>query len=397
MHVHLDAVGGAAGDMFAAALVDARPELEAVVGEALAALALPEGVEARFHAHDDGMLRGRRFRVSCPDPPHSTAAGELRAWLERSSLAPAVRARSLAILALLAEAESEVHGVPVEEVHFHELGGLDTLVDLAAAAALIEALGVESWSCGALPRGRGTVLTAHGALPIPAPATLLLLRGMVLIDDGIDGERITPTGAAILRHLGPGQAGDGVPRRLIAGGHGFGNRRLEGRSNMLRAQLYAPATTAEGDRVAVIAFEIDDQTGEDLALALDRLRVLDGVLDVTQHAVTGKRGRLAARVQVLAAPAALDAVAEACLAETATIGLRWTVQERRILARRARVIDSGEGPFRVKIVERPGGGRTAKAEIADLADAGDRGARERRRREVERRAVEGGDDGESGD
>lgn len=397
MHVHLDAVGGAAGDMFAAALVDARPELEAAVGEALAALALPEGVEARFHAHDDGMLVGRRFRVTCPDPPHSTAAGELRDWFERSSLAPAVRARALAMLALLAEAESEVHGVAVEEVRFHELGGLDTLVDLAAAAALIEALGAASWSCGALPRGRGTVLTAHGALPVPAPATLVLLRGMVLVDDGIDGERITPTGAAILRHLAPSQAADGVPRRLVAGGHGFGTRTLEGRSNVLRAQLYEPAKAAAGDRVAVIAFEVDDQTGEDLALALERLRALDGVLDVSQHMVAGKRGRLASHIQVLAAPEALDAVAEACLTETATIGLRWTLQDRLVLPRRQAVIDSGETRFRVKIVERPGGGRTAKAEIADLAEAGDRGARERRRREVEGRAMEGEDDGESGD
>ena len=397
MHVHLDAVGGAAGDMFAAALVDARPALEAVVAEALAALDLPEGVEARFHAHDDGMLVGRQFRVTCPDPPHSTAAGELRDWLERSSLAPAVRGRALAMLALLAEAESEVHGVAVEEVRFHELGGLDTLVDLAAAAALIEALGGPSWSCGVLPRGRGMIRIAHGTVAVPAPATLLLLRGMTLVDDGIDGERITPTGAAILRHLAPRQGSDPIPRRLLAVGHGFGPRTLEGRSNVLRAQLYEPVAGAAAERVAVIAFEVDDQTGEDLAVALDRLRALDGVLDVTQHAVTGKRGRLASHIQVLAAPEALTAVAEACLAETATIGLRWTLQDRLVLARREAVIDSGEGAFRVKIVERPGGGRTAKAEIADLAAAGDRRARERRRREVEGRAMEGEDNGESGD
>ncbi len=391
MHIHLDAVGGAAGDMFAAAMVDARPDLEALVQQTIAALHLP-AVEAQILPHDDGRLVGSRFRVCCPNPPHSTVASAVRERLAGAALPVPVRERSLAILSLLADAEAEVHGFAAEDVKFHELGGLDTIVDLAVAAALIEAVGVETWSCGALPRGRGMIRIAHGTFPVPAPATLLLLRDMTLVDDGIEGERITPTGAAILRHVAPSQAPDPTPRRLLAVGHGFGTATLEGRSNMLRVQLFDTVKQPDADQVVVITFEVDDQSPEDLALGLDRLRAHDGVLDVCQGAVIGKAGRLASQVQVLARPEACDAVAAACFSETATIGLRWTIQNRKVLERREVVVDGGDGAIRAKIVARPGGELTAKAEMADLARIGDRAKRVHRRGEVERRALETRDD-----
>jgi hypothetical protein len=388
MHIHLDAVGGVAGDMFVAAIVDARSDLKSLVDTTVAALQLP-AVEANILAHDDGRLVGRRFRVSCPDPPHSTVVREVRESLMVADLSATVRERALAILALLAEAEAEVHGIVADEVKFHELGGLDTIVDLSVSAALIEALGVQSWSCGALPRGRGMVRIAHGTFPVPAPATLILLRDMTLVDDGVDGERITPTGAAILKHLAPSQAAsDPTPRRLLAVGNGFGTATLEGRSNILRAQLYESVTRRDADQVAVIAFDVDDQSPEDLALALDRLRALDAVLDVTQSDFIGKGGRLAARIQVLAPPETREAVAAACFSETATIGLRWTIQNRVLLSRRETVMDGEGGSFRAKIVARPDGKQTAKAEMADLADVGDRAQRERLRRQIEQWAVE---------
>jgi len=404
MHVHLDAVGGVAGDMFAAALVDAGPEHEAAVREAVTALGLGDQVTITFENHNDGVLRGRRLRVDCPDPPHSTRASVVRETIDQATLAAPVRDRALAMLDLLAGAEAEVHGIPVDKVAFHELGGLDTPVDLVAAATLIEAVGPATWSCGSLPRGRGTVKTAHGMLPVPAPATALLLEGMVLVDDGIEGERITPTGAAILRHLAPGQGPDAAPRRLGAIGHGFGTRRLEGRSNVLRAQFYdeGNAGMAAG-QVAVICFEVDDQTAEDLAVGLDRLRASEGVLDVSQHAVTGKGGRITSRIQVLARPEQVEAAAARCFAETTTIGLRWSLADRLVLGRDMVTVDSEEGPVRVKIVQRPGGERTAKADIADLGDGpAGRAERQELRRAAERSALakhsrdDGGDEGEDG-
>ena len=370
MHVHLDAVGGAAGDMFAAAMVDARPDYGEAVKAAVHALRLGDRVSIAFEAHSDGVLSGSRFRVACPAPPHATPADTVREWIAQASLELAVRERALDILELLANAEAEVHGIPVAEVAFHELGGLDTPVDLVAAAALIEAAGSPTWSCGALPRGRGMVKTEHGLLPVPAPATSLLLAGMVLVDDGLEGERITPTGAAILRHLAPEQAADFVPRRLLATGHGFGSSTFEGRSNVLRAQFHDPVDDEmQGDQVAVLTFEVDDQSPEDLAAGLERVRAGDGVLDVTQQAVSGKHNRMAVRVQVLARPQQVRAVAERCFLETTTLGLRWTLTDRLLLPRSTVTVDGTERSIRVKVAGRPGGRRSAKAEMIDVSAA----------------------------
>ena len=371
MHVHLDAVGGAAGDMFAAAMVDACPDYAEAVETAVRALGLGDRVSIAFAPHSDGVLCGRRFQVTCPAPPHATPADVVREWIARASLARAVRMRALDLLALLTEAEAGVHGIPESAVSFHELGGLDTPVDLVAAAALIEAAGSPSWSCGALPRGRGMVRTEHGMLPVPAPATTRLLDGMVLVDDGIEGERITPTGAAILRHLAPEQAADFIPRRLRATGHGFGSSTFAGRSNVLRAQFYEPpAQNPEADQVAVLTFEVDDQSPEDLAVGLERLRAADGVLDVSQHAVSGKENRLGARVQVLTRPEQAHAVSDRCFRETTTLGLRWTLTDRFLLPRTMTTVDGAEHPIRVKVATRPDGERSAKAELADLRAAG---------------------------
>ena len=402
MHAHLDALGGVAGDMFAAAMVDARPALAEPVHAALAALDLPPQVSWEFRAHNDGVLAGRRFVVEGPAPGHSTPASLLAGRLTDAALAPPVRERALAMLRAVAEVEAAVHDVPAAEVRFHELGGWDTLVDFTAAAAVVEALGLATWSCGVLPRGRGAVETAHGVLPLPAPATLRLLEGFVLADDGLEGERITPTGAAILRCLSPSQAPDPTPRRLLAAGHGFGSRRLKGRSNALRVSLYdearpsgaaGAAGVAGADRVAQLSFDVDDQTPEDLALALDRLRAAPGAIDVTWHMLVGKNGRMTARVEVLAQPEAAEALAERCFAETATLGLRRRIVERLVLDREIVRVDGPDGEVRVKVAARPGGGRTAKAELADLREVGDHGARERRRAAAEREALAKGTDG----
>lgn len=388
MHVHLDALGGVAGDMFAAAMVDARPALEQPVRAALDALHLPPAIAGSFRAHNDGVLAGRRFVVEGPPPPHSTAAAELAARLDAAALPAGVRGRARAMLGIVAAAEAAVHNVPAAEVRFHELGGWDTLVDFTAAAAALEALGAASWSCGALPRGRGTVETAHGTLPLPAPAVLRILEGFVIADDGLEGERITPTGAAILRHVAPSQAPDPTPRRLLASGHGFGTRALAGRSNVLRASLHGAAGEAvSADRVAQLSFDIDDQTPEDLAVALDRLRAEAGVIDAVQHPLIGKNGRQAARVELLARPEAADAVAARCFVETTTLGLRRQFVDRLVLARAMTRVDGADGPVRVKLAERPDGRRTAKADIADARAAAGHDARAGRRAAAERRAL----------
>lgn len=385
MHVHLDAIGGVAGDMFLAAMLDARPDLADGAIKAIRAAGLPKGWAAEAVQHHADGLVGRRFHVVPPghgvphhhphDHHHHVAFRDIRAMIEKSALDAAVKARAVAIFRLLAEAEGAVHGQDPEDVHFHEVADWDSVADIVGAAFVIEALGGATWSVSALPLGSGRVKTAHGVLPVPAPATARLLEGFETVDDGIAGERITPTGAAILKALAP------TRRRpsgavLAASGTGFGTRTLPGLPNTLRALLFetgAAETVLGGEsEVAVIAFEVDDQTPEDLAAGLDKLRAEADVLDVTQAAVLGKKGRLMTAVHILCRAPAIERVAAACFAETTTIGLRWHLARRFELDRRAVTA----GGVRVKVVSRPGIGATAKAEMDDIrAVAGGRAGR----------------------
>jgi len=392
-HIHLHPLGGAAGDMFVACLLDAFPEHRAAAVEAAEALA---HVGCRLLPHEDGTLTGSRFVVE--DAPHDHGHGHahwrgIRARLEDSSLAPAVRAHAVGIFAVLAEAEGRIHGVPADAVTFHEVGAADSIADIVAAAAVIEAVGPARWSVAPLPLGGGTVQTAHGMMPVPAPATALLLEGFAMHDDGIAGERVTPTGAAILRYLECGAAAP-VRGTLRRSGYGFGTRRLPGVSNCLRALVFedGAAASAPGHReLAVISFEVDDQSGEDLATGLERLRALPGVHDVLQMAAFGKKSRLAVHVQVLAAPDALDAAVEACFRETTTIGLRTHMVEGRALARRFAGVEIDGQEATVKLVERPGENGatvvTGKAEADHLRPVASHAARMRLRQQAEQLAV----------
>ena len=466
MHIHLDPVGGVAGDMFSAALLDAFPERAETLAAGLAESRLHEIVAVRSEPFTDGVLRGRRFhatpasgeghghdaghahdhesagesgagpdRIGEVDPRHdhvhhhglghvhgthshagATAEGgsghawsedksehqghrhghdhvhrrfaDIRAWLGESGLAGPVAERATDIFTVLAEAEAEVHGIAVEDVTFHEVGAWDSIADVVCAAWLIDSLEPASWSCAPLPLGGGLVRTAHGMLPVPAPATAILLRGCPTRHDGVEGERITPTGAAILRHLQPAFDLAGVEGRIARTGHGFGTRRLPGMSNVLRALVLEPACE-EGaawreETIGVCAFEVDDQTAEDLAVALDRLRAADGVLDVIQAPAFGKKGRMAASVRVLARPRAREAVIARCFAETTTLGVRWQAVRRTALEREEAVADLAGDPVRIKRTRRAGGEVTVKAEMDDVANAnGGRAGREALRRRAE--------------
>jgi uncharacterized protein (TIGR00299 family) protein len=382
-HFHLDPLGGAAGDMFVACLLDAYPALRE---GAIAAARAAAGVPCALIPHRDHALTGSRFAVSEPhdhdeEPPdhaHGHASWmHIRAHLASAALSAAVRDHAINIFALLAEAEARIHGVAVEEVTFHEIGAQDSIADIVAAAWLIDALSPALWSVGPLPLGGGSVRTAHGVMPVPAPATALLLEGFAMLDDGIGGERVTPTGAAILRYLKP-VARPAAPGILRQTGLGFGTRHLPGTSNVLRLLAFAP----QGDlspaiphrELAVITFEVDDQTAEDIAIALERLRALPGVHDVVQMAAWGKKGRMAAHIQLLTRPEVLDDAVVACFRETTTIGLRTHLVQGRTLARRTQTVLVDGDSLRVKTVERPGG-RSGKTEADDLAPAEGQAAR----------------------
>ncbi len=454
IHVHLDPLGGLAGDMFVAALMAAFPAQEGRVADAVGRAV---AVRCLLLPHHDGVLDGMRFRVERPDgqaadAPEPEGAGghgssghaehhhghehdhnhghdhdhdpghdlghdlghgsgsghahrawrEIRAHLLGCGLDPAVSAHAVGIFAVLAEAEGRVHGVAADAVTFHEVGAADSIADIVAASVLIEGIGAGSWSVSALPLGSGRIRTAHGIMPVPAPATALLLDGFEVVDDGIAGERVTPTGAAILRYLrDTGRLGARPSGRLGGSGIGFGTRVLPGTSNCVRALVIEPSmstgtpgSTPGGHRtLGVIAFEVDDQSGEDLAAGLDRIRRTEGVHDVVQMAAIGKKGRMAVHVQVLAAPDALDAVTAACFSETTTIGLRTHLVQGQALRRRiARTVVDGAA-VDVKLAQRPEGA-TAKAEADHLLHHPGQARRQLLRRQAE--AVALALDGETG-
>ena len=436
--------------MFVAALLDAFPEHAPAVERAVASLDLGPDAAVRLVDHRDAAgLTGRRFVVAAEEPgrhdhghrhhdhgpgqhdhghAHHHGAGDHghphhhhgggdhghphhdgephhhghRAWssirslIEGSALDARVKREAVAIFAGLAEAEGQVHGVPADDVAFHEVGAVDSIVDVVAAAQLIALVDAERWTASAMPLGSGRVRTAHGILPVPAPATALLLRGLDTIDDGIPGERVTPTGAAVARHLLLGSAtAPPRPRRLERSGTGFGTREMAGISNCLRVLAFepaaefgtAPASQFSHRELGVITFEVDDLSAEDLSNGLDHVRALPGVHDVVQAVVFGKKGRVATQVQVLVAPDRLDDAIRLCFAETTTIGLRFGTVQGAALPRGFDTVRVDGRDLRTKHVTRPDGSRTAKAEASDVAAAPGHAARLRLRRDAEALAL----------
>jgi len=297
-------------------------------------------------------------------------AGSYRKIVHRikaCELAPGVSLHALNILKLLAEAEAHIHQVSLDDVHFHEIAGWDSIMDVVAAGAIISALEGASWSVSDLPLGGGLVKTQHGLLPVPAPATATLLKGFSWRNDGISGERITPTGAAILRHLIDLPAMQAPTGRLMSSGTGAGTREFPQLPNILRVMAFEIGAQTETMVVASICFEIDDMTGEEIQVAAEHLRETPGVIDVTTSQRNGKKGRIAVSFHILAQLDHLDEIKRLVFVETSTIGLRWHVEQRDCLLRRPETVERDGEVLRVKEVERPGSIVSRKVENDDLA------------------------------
>jgi uncharacterized protein (TIGR00299 family) protein len=411
LHIHLDVVGGIAGDIFVAGMTDAFPQLkEAVLRNASAVLPASCGKPV-FLEGKSGAIRALRFSLVSPDDKHGHAdvehhhshhhdhphdhhheSGpvktlhrndamahrhthdhgassylEIAGLIEGADLAPNVRVHALGILRLLAEAEAHVHQVEIDHVHFHEIAGWDSVMDVVAAGTIAAVLDGARWSVSSLPLGGGLVQTQHGLLPVPAPATAALLKNFQWRNDGVGGERITPTGAAILRHLIDRPTSLLPEGRLMATGIGAGTREFEQLPNILRVLVFETGTQAESMVVATINFDVDDMTGEEIQVSADRIREAEGVIDVTTGQRTGKKGRVMTSFRVLAQPDRLDDINPLIFTETSTIGLRWHLEQRACLFRKPDSVPYEDGVLRVKEIRRPDGSLSRKTESDDVA------------------------------
>ncbi|MEM7211484.1 MAG: LarC family nickel insertion protein [Pseudomonadota bacterium] len=379
-------LGGIAGDMFVGACAALWPDLRSVCLSDLQAVGLPEGVTVAF---EDVVVNGFasiHFAVGdqggavVPTGDYARIVGRLK----DSTLDGRVLTVALEVLRLLGEAEARVHAKPLDDVHFHELADWDSVADIVAAASFIARSGTQRWFTGPLPMGGGTANTQHGIITVPAPAVLGLLEGYDFRDDGYSGERVTPTGAAILRYLTDPSASLDTGK-LAGSGFGAGTKRFKGLANVVQLLAFEDAATRT-DHVSGIEFDIDDMTPEELAVAMDRLRAAEGVLDVTQTPMIGKKGRAMFGIRVLCRPEAAETVQDLCLSETSTLGLRLSDITRRVLERTER-----SGAPRVKTASRPAG-RTAKVESDDLAGTDTLVARRALARTAEQSALEAADE-----
>ena len=377
----LDCPTGLAGNMLLAALFDlGLPEAE--VHAPLEALGLKGAYRLALQERRSGGLRGLHLQVEGleADPPHRLWR-DLRCQFAEAPLAEPLRQRVLAVFALLAEAEAAVHGHAPEAVHFHEVGAVDALVDIVGVCAGLLHFGVEQLVCGVPPAGHGRVDTAHGPLPLPAPAVLEIARRRAIPLAGSEGfpaaELTTPTGLALAacwaERFGP--APTALPRRV---GVGLGSRSLD-RPNLLRLTLASPwppaapeSAAAEGEpaeRLETVLqqqCQIDDASGEELAHLIEALRAA-GALEVFSQPIAMKKGRPGQLVTVLAAPEQAGDLRRIWWRHSTTLGLRESLQPRWVLRRCAETLQTPLGPVRLKRAHLPDGSCRHKLEHADLA------------------------------
>ncbi|MGJ8546196.1 MAG: LarC family nickel insertion protein [Sulfitobacter sp.] len=371
-HIHLDPVGGAAGDMFIAGMLHVFPELiDRVMADVAAVLPASVG-HAKLSEHVASGIMSRRFELVLAPGGDATRRGAettyraMRALLETAPLSPGTSLAATDILYRIAEAEAAVHNIPIDRVHFHEIADWDALMDVTAAGSICAALEGSSFSLAPLPLGSGLVDTAHGKLPVPAPATALILQDYQWHDDGIPGERVTPTGAAILAYATRGEHGQRPPGRLRATGSGAGTRIMQGLPNILRVSVFEKSELdALGEQLVQLACDIDDMSGEELGFAIDKLRRDPAVIDLILLSGQGKKSRPVTRLELLVMPSDAAQIAKRCFDLTTTLGLRRTLVDRMILPRDLEITADGR---RRKRTQRPGG-ETVKVESDDLASA----------------------------
>ncbi|MGA2978090.1 MAG: nickel pincer cofactor biosynthesis protein LarC [Terriglobales bacterium] len=382
---YLDCFSGISGDMFLGALVDAgvspklledtaaaldigaRLEISRVVRGGISATKvdvyadgekdLPREIflkQVRDHAHE----HSHEHR-----PEQGRGLNEIRRIIEKAAIGNTAGATAIRIFEALGQAEAEIHDTSVDQVHFHEVGAVDAMVDIVCAAAGAESLAVEEWVCSPLNVGGGTIKCAHGTLPVPAPATLKLLRDAPVYSSGPQVELVTPTGAAIVRTLSSRFA-NFPAMKVEKSGYGAGTRDFPEHPNLLRltigeaesadlANTPSASPSTSNDKITVLEANLDDLSPQVLAYAMERL-LAEGALDVFSVPVQMKKSRSGALLTVLAKMEDASRLTKLIFAETTTLGVRRREEQRQTLSRRWETVDTTWGPVRIKIANMNG-------------------------------------------
>jgi len=377
--LYFDCFSGASGDMVLGALIDAGVPL-AEIRRALGSLAIdPDAVwteavvrtgiratkfcvrgENAAHAHAEAPARTHE--------PHRTLA-EISALIDRSALSATGKARAHALFRRLGEVEAAIHGVTLDQVHLHEVGALDSIIDIVGAVHAIEYLGADRIVASPLNVGSGTVRAAHGVYPVPAPATLQLLTGAPVYTGAQKAEMVTPTGALLIS--GYAAAFGPLPRMTVRTiGYGAGARDFPDAPNVLRVVIGDEQSTADAapGRVSVIEAEIDDMTPQLFGVVMDAL-LAAGALDVFYTSVQMKKNRPGTLLTVIAPPEGRAALIALIFRETTTIGVRYRESEREVLDREIVVVSTAVGPIRVKVARQAGAVLNIAPEFDDCVRA----------------------------
>jgi uncharacterized protein (TIGR00299 family) protein len=355
---YFDAFSGISGDMTVGALLDAGAPAEALI-EGLKSL----GTGAIFEVEKTRRqgIAATKFRVHGGEQKAHRHLPQILKMIDGASLPPRARDRARAVFGKLAEAEARVHGVPMEKVHFHEVGAVDSIADIVGACLALELLDIGEVRSSPLNLGSGTVTADHGVLPVPAPATAILVQGRPVYSRGPEVELTTPTGAAIVAALAV-ESGVMPPMRIQAAGYGAGDRDFPGQANVLRAVIGERSGASEAAEILVMEANIDDSSPELLGYATERL-LEAGALDVSLTAIQMKKGRPGTLLRVLAKPEDRERIASLVLAETTTLGLRMYSAERRVAERAIEEVETPFGRVRMKVA-----GNSAAPEYEDCRE-----------------------------
>ena len=369
---YFDCFSGVSGDMALGALLACGAD-EGEFRRRLAALSVPG-----YDLHIQRVTRGGIAATDVDVVLYEKEAGpgrhlsDIAALLTESTLSEAVRSSALAVFTRLADAEAKIHGTTRGEIHFHEVGAVDAIVDIVGACLLLEMLGIDQVAVSALPCGMGTITCAHGVLPVPAPATLELLAGFPVYPVDIKGELVTPTGAALLTTLADPNTAGAMPAMRIAGsGFGAGKKQFDpNRPNLLRVVIGETESRADKtpQTIAVLETNIDDQNPEGFELLMERLFAA-GALDVFFAPIQMKKNRPATLITALCPPDKVEVLAGVLFRESGTFGIRVREQKRLTLERTWETVATEYGDIRIKIGRWQGEEVSASPEYEDCKQA----------------------------